>query len=83
MKHHYTDSDKRKFTSPSWSITYNGFGKVVLRLNDGADEALMDLTPKQAREIAGKILHCATLAETNKRVEAKMMPSGLEKPSQL
>jgi len=82
MNHHYTDSDKRKSFPPSWSVTDNGFGKVVLRLNDGADEALVELTPKKAREIAEAILHCATLAETSRRVEAVEIPSDDETPFQ-
>lgn len=68
MKRHYTDTDKRKPFPPSWKVTYNGFGKVVLRLNDGADEAALEMTPKQAREIAEKILFCASQAETGKPV---------------
>lgn len=82
MKHHYTDTDKRKSFPPSWSVTDNGFGRVVLRLHDGADEAVMELTPKQAREIAEEILLCASQTETARHIEPMAMPPDDETPFQ-
>lgn len=82
MKHHYTDTDKRKSFPPSWSVADNGFGKVVLRVNDGADEALVELAPKEARRIAEEILHCATQAETTRRAEPLETPGDDETPFQ-
>lgn len=64
MKHHYTDTDKPKPFPMSWSITDSGFGMVVLKLHDGSDEAIVKLTPNQAREIAEAILLCAERVET-------------------
>ncbi|MBZ0105969.1 MAG: hypothetical protein K8H84_10115 [Sulfuricella denitrificans] len=63
MKHHYTDTDKPKSFPMSWSISDSGFGMVVLRLHDGSDEAIVKLTPKQARSIADELLHCAARVE--------------------
>ena len=55
-----------------WAANHNGYGEVLVQLQEGMEQVRLRLTVEQARDMANKILQLADIAQTQDSLEVAL-----------
>lgn len=69
MIHNYTKDDK---SGEHWAVSHNGYGEVLIQVQEEGNQARIKLTIEQATQLANKILQSIEIAKNQDSVEVML-----------
>lgn len=69
MRHNYIKDDK---SGDHWAVNHNGYGEVIVQVQEDGNQARIKLTIEQAMDLANKILHSVEIAKTQDSVKVAL-----------